>query len=1077
MDTEQQIRLNFLDEAEEYLDRMESSLIGFADAEIDTQKVDLVLRAAHSIKGGAAMMGFNILSRVAHRLEDFFKILRVRYASNQIETEVETLLLQSVDCLRNISDLNRQGVEVIESEIEDRTEPIFKRLRFHLGDLEVADENALLAQNEDMNPAILIFEEGVDGVLDRFESKVPDLGIEELAQELAATAQELTGFGHMADLGSFIELCESIQQHAAILSKSDIASFSDLALKTWRRSHALVLRGSLDKLPSHLKGYESLPEKIATIDSINAAEDSFDPLEADALELGSLQSAFDEETESDSFDPLEADALELGSLQSAFGEETESDSFDPLEADVAELGGLQSAFGEETEEDSFDPLEADALEFGSLQSAFGEETEEDSFDPLEADALELGSLQSAFGEETKEDSFDPLEADALELGSLQSAFGTEVESDETILMASEEVASSIVSASPKSKPATEQVEKMVRVPISQLKQFNTLFEQLVLNRNSINLRLQQLQNVVALMAQRMSQMELSNTQLKQWYDRASVEGLLSEKELSSSSAISSLSKKRDNFDNLEMDRYSDIHLICQEQIETIVQLQEVATDIELGVGEIHQSVRDLHYTTKSMQGNVTRTQMLPFADAVKRLPRIIRDLNLQFDKKVKLEIVGEKTLLDRSVIEALADPLMHLLRNSFDHGIEDSQTRIAAGKPESGKITINAANQGTYSVITLRDDGGGIALDKIRDRVCQMGFTFEEAEQIPEAELLNFIFEPGFSTAQKVTELSGRGVGMDVVKTNLQEVRGDVRVETKPGKGTVFTLRIPFSLSILRVAIIEQGGIIFAIPANSIRELIPVELEPSSTDKDIPTVEWNDKDIPFAEVENILRYTRSQNALSLTGKPTIDCPMTLIVGDKQSCAALKITRFWNEQESTIRAIDSPIPLLPGIVSSVVFGDGKVIPLIDPLLLIDNYLNNLSQFDELINAPANNAPTAPTILIVDDSINVRRYLGLTLEKAGYLVEQARDGREAVNRLLSGLKVDAVICDVEMPQLDGYGVLEEIKERPEFVDLPIAMLTSRSNEKHRKLAMNLGASAYFSKPYNEEELLDKLTEMLV
>ncbi|MGD1919048.1 MAG: response regulator [Pleurocapsa sp.] len=494
------------------------------------------------------------------------------------------------------------------------------------------------------------------------------------------------------------------------------------------------------------------------------------------------------------------------------------------------------------------------------------------------------------------------------------------------------------------------------------------------------------------------------------------------------------------------------------------------------VGEIHQSVRDLHYTTKSMLGNVTRTQMLPLTDAVKRLPRIIRDLNLQFDKKVKLKIIGEKTLLDRSVIEALADPLMHLLRNSFDHGIEDSKTRIAAGKSESGTITIQASNQGTYSVITLKDDGGGINLDKIRDRVCQMGFTTAEAALIPETELVNFIFEPGFSTAQQVTELSGRGVGMDVVRTNIQEVRGDVRVNTIEGQGTTFTLRIPFSLSILRVAIIEQGGIIFAIPANSIRELIPLELESTLETDNIATIEWNKLVLPLAEVDKILAYTRSQNVLSLTGKPTIDCPMTLVVGDKQSYTALRITRFWNEQESTIRTIDSPVPLLPGIISSVVFGDGIVIPLIDPIILVENYLNNLAEFNELIEANSKNIPTATTILIVDDSINVRRYLSLTLEKAGYVVEQARDGREAVNRLLSGLAVDAVICDVEMPQLDGYGVLEEIKERPEFADLPIAMLTSRSNEKHRKLAMNLGASAYFSKPYNEEQLLDKLEEML-
>ncbi|MGD1919470.1 MAG: Hpt domain-containing protein [Pleurocapsa sp.] len=484
MDTEQQIRLNFLDEAEEYLDRMESNLIGFADTEIDAQKVDLVLRAAHSIKGGAAMMGFDILSRVAHRLEDFFKILRVRYACDRIETEVETLLLQSVDCLRNISELNRQGIKVVEGDVSQRTQPIFEGLRSYLGDLEISDENALLSQDEDMDPAILIFEEGVDGVLDRFENKLSELGIEELAQELSVTAQELIGFGHMADLSSFIELCESIQHHATVLSESaEVETLSSQALKIWRRSHALVLRGSISKLPSNLEGYESV------------GDNSNNP-------------------------PTE-------------------EEFDPLAIDDLELSGLQSAFELETEEEQVTVIQTDMV-------------------------------------------------------------------------------SSVVPSSPEIEPVVEQVEKMVRVPISQLKQFNTLFEQLVLNRNSINLRLQQLQNVVTLMSQRMSQMELSNTQLKQWYDRASVEGLLSGKDLPISASVSLTSNKRDNFDNLEMDRYSDIHLICQEQIETIVQLQEVATDIELGVGEIHQSVWDLRYTTKSMQGNVTRTLMLPFKDAVKR---------------------------------------------------------------------------------------------------------------------------------------------------------------------------------------------------------------------------------------------------------------------------------------------------------------------------------------------------------------------------------------------------------------------------------------------------------------------------
>ncbi len=308
MDTKEQISLNFLDEAEEYFDLMESSLLGLADTVIEPQKVDLVLRSAHSIKGGAAMMGFDILSRVAHRLEDFLKILRVRYISSQITTEVETLLLQSVDCLRHISNLHHQGVEVTDSNVSNLTQPIFERLRQHLGDLEAKDEDALMAQDEDVDPALLIFEEGVDTVLDRFETQLKELGIAELAQELAITAQELIGFGNMANLEPFTQLCQSIQQQAATLSLQDIAPLADRALKTWRRSHALVLRGRIEKLPSCLEDNNS----------VNEVEADSDPLEDSSVELSGLQSAFERAQSETDFDPLEDSSVELSGLQSAF---------------------------------------------------------------------------------------------------------------------------------------------------------------------------------------------------------------------------------------------------------------------------------------------------------------------------------------------------------------------------------------------------------------------------------------------------------------------------------------------------------------------------------------------------------------------------------------------------------------------------------------------------------------------------------------------------------------------------------------------------------------------------------------
>lgn len=1025
MDKEQKIRLDFLNEAEVYFDNLESNLLGLADTKLNPQQVDIVLRSAHSIKGGAAMMGFATLSQIAHCLEDFLKILRVRYTHSQITTEVENLLLQGVDCLRDVSKLNRQGIEVKDSDFRDRTQPIFEQLRHHLGDLKAEDEDALMAQDEAVDPALLVFEEGVDTVLDRLENQLKELGIEEIAQQLNITAQELIGFGNLAKLESFTQLSQSIQEQVATVSQSQISSLADRALKAWRRSHGLVLLGRIEKLPSRLEDNDR-----GMVAGNGVSYRKISPL---SLEL-----------KSDNLPYPASPAEAVGGKDDLVNQDYSSiPNSESVTREVVEANFLEA---------EYDLLADNALDVSELQSAF--------------DNLEIEN----------EVDFDLLANDFGDVSELRSAFDLESSQKKqtTIKLNTQE---SFISLPPQKTPS---VDKMVRVPASQLQQFNNLFEELILNRNTINLRLQQLENVITLMSQRMSQMESSNTQLKQWYDSALIEGFLTNKEPLSQNLVSALPSNynfspskllRDRFDNLEMDRYSDIHLICQEQIETLVQLQEVATDLKLGLQEMNQAVRDLDYTTKSMQGNVNRTQMLPFAEAVKRFPRVIRDLSSQFNKQVNLKIIGENTLLDRSVIEALSDPLMHLLRNAFDHGIETPKTRIAAGKPESGTITIQASNQGTYTVITIADDGGGISLEKIRERVVEMGISPSEVTKIPEAELLNFIFEPGFSTAQKVTELSGRGVGMDVVKTNLQEVRGDVQVTTKLGQGTTFTLRVPFTLSILRVAVIEQAGIIFAIPAHSIRELIPIK----SPTKNIV---WNQTEIPLVEIQKTLVYRRSRNNFNLTGNPLIDQTMALVIGDEPSLAAIQISRFWYEQESTIRPIDSPLPLPPGIISSVVLGDGKVVPLADPILLIEECLKNNSTEDQSIqNLTATpNLSTIKTILVVDDSINVRRYLSLTLEKAGYRVEQAKDGQEAIDKLLGGLFVQAVICDLEMPQLDGYGVLEEIKERAEFAHLPIAMLTSRSNEKHQKLAMNLGASAYLSKPYNEQELLEKLAELL-
>ncbi|MBL1211182.1 hybrid sensor histidine kinase/response regulator, partial [Geminocystis sp. GBBB08] len=631
----------------------------------------------------------------------------------------------------------------------------------------------------------------------------------------------------------------------------------------------------------------------------------------------------------------------------------------------------------------------------------------------------------------------------------------------------------------------------------------SFFGKLIFRHKRVNLRLEHLKNFNELMHKRMNQLEQSNKDLQNWYyytlmldDQDSQEDFLSIPEESLSKVpdyiqnhnpIKLPNSTLEDFDILEMDRYSDLHSISQEQIETIVQLKEVSTDIDFGLQDIDQAIQELNQTMRSLQKNITRIQMRPFVDLVRGFPRLIRDLSVQFGKKVNLKIEGETTLLDRNLIEALNAPLMHLIRNAFDHGIEDSETRIKAGKNPEGTITLNATNRGTQTIITIKDDGAGIPLDKIRYRLLFMGITEEQIQEMSESEIINYIFEPGFSTSEKVTELSGRGVGMDVVRTNIREIKGDIQAETKKGQGTTFTLKLPFNLSILRVMIVEIKDMVLAMPMNSIREMLRFIPDNNLKLENLTEINWLQQTIPLVHLAETFIFNRSSKPFKMLGNPVIEEPTIFVVGEGDNIGGIKIDQFWGEQEVTIRPINTHLRMPVGFISSMILGDGRVLPLIDPVQIVQESLKtkvkrkiNQNEHETTLILPYQNKTTIPvinnTILIIDDSINVRRYLASTLEKAGYQVEQAKDGKEAVDKLFAGLSVQAVICDIEMPRLDGYGVLEEVKGKPQFQNLPILMLTSRSNEKHRKLAFNLGANAYFSKPYNEQELLNKISDLI-
>ena len=1018
MDTEQQAKFEFLEEAGEYFDNLESLLIDLEAQGAEPNLLDTAMRAAHSLKGGAGMMQLPTMSKIAHHLEDFLKILRVRKDDSLVDKETATLLLQGIDCLRSVRN-NYQTDSLADDWFGQNAEPVFSALRSKLGDLSEEDEDKLLAEEEQVDVSTLLFQSGVEDCLENFAAQIDILEPAQLKQELSTRTTELAELGQMSQIEPFVQLCQSVQQQTAIAPLGSIKDIAREALKLWERSHALVLVGRMNKLPTQL-GLEAQPGEIA-LDSQPNITDLVDPEELTAIQNFAAQELAGDRPETNTnldFDEFALDGTDLLELDAAFAE-VELPLSDTVESATPDL------------------------------------------DRLVPDAADLLDLNAAFAEVEVDQANIPAE----------------------IATPNEVVVEQVVVEQTKRDPG-----RMVRVSAEQLQNLSNLSSKLILERNAAVLRFNQLQNFVSLTKQRMRRLEQSSSRLRKLYDWAASEGMMPNTKTEAVAVASSwqpaLSLATDaKFDALEMDRYSDLHLLSQEQMETIVQLQEVTADMDLGVREIGQVIRDFSYTTKELQQNVTRSQMRPFSELVGRFPRLIRDLSNQHHKQVQLLIEGETTYIDRQAVELLGDPLTHLLRNAFDHGLEDTETRVAAGKPAVGQIVLKAVQKGNQTIITIADDGGGINTNKIKDRLSKIGFTAAEVANIPEADLLEAIFEPGFSTAEQVTELSGRGVGMDVVRSNLEQIRGDIQVQTKLGEGTTFTIAVPLSLLVLRVVIVEAGGMIFAVPVNSIKQIIQFDPEIVTKDEGQEQLQWGQESISIVRLEAHLQFQRPVKPFEMLETAKINTPTVLIFEDSQRQQAIYLEKYWNEQEVAIRPIKTSIPLFPGLTGSIILGDGRVIPLIEPNALVKGINQKTasiaveSQDGASIDEPIFSVDRAKTILIVDDSVYIRRYLARTLELNGYQVEEAKDGQDAVEKLTGGLQVQAVICDVEMPRLDGYGVLSEVKFDPSLQNIPIVMLTSRSNTKHRQLAMKLGASAYFSKPFNEQEMLQTLNTLIV
>ena len=530
-----------------------------------------------------------------------------------------------------------------------------------------------------------------------------------------------------------------------------------------------------------------------------------------------------------------------------------------------------------------------------------------------------------------------------------------------------------------------------------------------------------------------------------------------------------------DFGSLELDKYDDFNILARRINEVTADISESMSQLNGSIRKAHDDMSQLQQLTLGMRDEIARARMVPVGTPFTRFRRAIRDIARASNKEVTLVTSGEHTEVDTGVVERLVDPLIHLVRNAVYHGIEPPAERVAKGKPATGTVYLHAAHRGNSIIVEVEDDGAGLDYERIRAKAVKLGLVgADHAQGLSNAETLKFIFAPGFSTADKIGEQAGRGVGLDVVNQVIEGMNGHIDVESVPGVGTKFTLSLPLTLLIATALLVRTGEDRYAIPLPGIREVTLPTATGLQHMGDHVVLQVNEEAIEVHALQNLLQRTRGEV------NPTMP---VVIVRAASGPIGLAVDELLGRQEIVIKTLGSLKPLEDSSFGgATVDTEGRVILVIDPSRLIARR----SRFAPALEAPSGAAGAAtgaldagpdqdeqgqPAILLVDDSLSVRKFVGRMLESAGYQVETAVDGEDGL-RKASATNYRLIITDLEMPKLNGFEVVQALRSRPQTRQTPVVVMTTRSGDKHRQMAINMGANAHIAKPVDEQMLISEV-----
>jgi chemosensory pili system protein ChpA (sensor histidine kinase/response regulator) len=514
------------------------------------------------------------------------------------------------------------------------------------------------------------------------------------------------------------------------------------------------------------------------------------------------------------------------------------------------------------------------------------------------------------------------------------------------------------------------------------------------------------------------------------------------------------------FAELEFDRYDDINILARSVAEMSADVAEVQSQHVALLRSIREDTAQIQRLTAALRKEITRARMVPIGRLFTRVAQQVREAARAAGKTVTLTVRGESAEVDNSVIEQIADPLLHLIQNAIGHGIEPGAERESCGKPAQGQITLSASQGGGFALVEVEDDGRGIDAEVLRRQAVERGLLpAAEAAALSDRDALNLIFVPGFSTAAAVTRTSGRGVGLDVVRTNVSRLNGEIHVETESGRMTRFVLKLPLTVSIADALMVRCGAEIFALPLTAVsvmRSVAPSEIVSAGSRE---TVRLDDQVIDLVRLDRVLGVAGSP--------PPLRLPVVVLRGGGRPFGVL-VDELLGKEEIVIKTLGAFLEGAGPFSGATISGEGRVILLLDPTLLRESASQVVPSALDDARVAVEPTEERPRIMLVDDSISIRKFVGQMLEKAGFRVVTAVDGHDALQQL-TDLTVDAIVTDLEMPRVNGYALIEDLRRRAATRQVPVVVLTTRAGDKHVSLARRLGVRHYVAKPVDEQSFV--------